>query len=73
LAGQPTVLGSARHEAENRPFLGGDVEVVGVVFAEGGRALHAESELAIAAGPLQMRDEAAQLALAEVGVDVAPI
>ena len=31
-----------------------------------------EAELAVAAGPLQVGDEAAQLALAEVGVDVAP-
>ena len=64
---------SARDEAVDRPFQRGDVEVVGVVFAEGGRAFDREPELALAAGPLQVGDEAAQLALAEVGVDVALI
>ena len=49
-----------------------DVEAVGVVFAERGRGGDREAELVIAAGAPQARDEAAQLPLAEVGVDVAP-
>ena len=46
---------------------------MGVVFAEGGGGGDGEAELVVVGGPFQVGDEAAQLALAEVGVDVALI
>jgi hypothetical protein len=61
------------NEAIDRAFERADVEAMGAVFAEGGRAWDREAEPAVAAGLLQMGGEASQLALAEVGVDVALI
>src|SRR3954447_12573000 len=54
----------------NRTFDGGEIEAVLVVFAEGRGAFDGGAEDAVSTGPLQVRDEAAQLPLAEVGVDV---
>src|SRR3954452_2893603 len=55
----------------NRTFDRGHVEAVLVVFAEGRGAFDGGAEDAVAACPLQVRHEAAQLPLTEVGVDVA--
>src|SRR6476659_5992993 len=42
-----------------------------VVFAEGAGSCHVQAERVLAARPLQVGDEAAQLSLAEIGIDVA--
>src|SRR5436305_2735135 len=61
----------AWNQTVNRAFDGGHVEAVPVVFAEGRGAFDGGAEDAVAAGRLQVRREAAQLPLAEVGVEVA--
>src|SRR5215218_33526 len=59
-------------EPVDRASQGRHVDVVHVVFAEGGGAFDREAEPALAAGATQVREEAAQLSLAEVRVDIAP-
>src|SRR5215203_3249837 len=63
---------SARHEPVDRPFQRNHVEPALLVFPEGTGGLNRQAEPAIVAGPLEVRDERAQLSLTEVGIDVAP-
>src|SRR6185437_16106052 len=58
-------------EAVDGAVLGGDVDVVGVVFAEGGGGGDGEAQFVVGGGAMEVGGEGAELALAVVGVDVA--